>query len=69
MGIVTGLIYRDGPQAFTFIYEKWVGFVTAAVVMSIVQANLCYLASFRPGAILALGGNSGNIIYDVRILF
>ncbi|KAJ2918430.1 hypothetical protein MD484_g1922, partial [Candolleomyces efflorescens] len=64
MGIVTGLIYRDGPQSFTFIYEKWVGFVTAAVLMSIFQANLCYLASFRPGAILALGGNSGNIIYD-----
>ncbi len=25
-----------------------------------------YVMSFRPGKLLALGGNSGNIIYDVR---
>ncbi|KAF5341653.1 hypothetical protein D9611_001670 [Ephemerocybe angulata] len=64
MGIVSGLIYRDGPQAFTFIYEKWVGLITASLVMSFVQATLCYIASFRSGSLLALGGNSGNFLYD-----
>ncbi|KAF8896452.1 ERG4/ERG24 ergosterol biosynthesis protein [Infundibulicybe gibba] len=54
LGITTGIIYNYGPQAFTFFYEKWVGFAIA-----------CYIASFGEGKILALGGNSGNFIYDV----
>lgn len=64
-GITAGIIYRYGPQPLTFIYEKWVGLTTAAILMSIAQGLGCYLASFREGAILALGGNSGNPIYDV----
>lgn len=67
-GVVAGVIYRYGPQPLTFIYEHWVGLVTASIVMSVVQALWCYLSSFRQGALLALGGNSGNPIYDVRIL-
>ncbi|KAJ6513163.1 ERG4/ERG24 ergosterol biosynthesis protein [Mycena sanguinolenta] len=67
LGLTCGLIYRNGPQAFTFFYEKYVGFITAAIIMSIVQAVACYAASFRPGALLALGGNSGNFIYDFYI--
>ncbi|KAI0078209.1 ERG4/ERG24 ergosterol biosynthesis protein [Panus rudis PR-1116 ss-1] len=67
MGIVTGVIYRYGPQSFTFIYDKWVGFVTASLLMSVAQALFCYLGSFRPGRLLALGGNSGNPIYDFYI--
>ena len=35
--------------------------------MSVIQALACYVASFRKGALLALGGNSGNWIYDVRL--
>ena len=62
---MTGLIYRFGPASFTLIYEKWVGFVTASVLMSVGQALGCYLNSFRQGRLLALGGNSGNPIYDV----
>jgi hypothetical protein len=66
LGLTCGVIYRYGPQSFTFFYEKFVGFITASVIMSVVQGVGCYAASFRPGAILALGGNSGNPIYDVR---
>ena len=66
LGLTAGLIYRDGPQPLTFIYEKWVGLVTASILMSVVQGVGCYIASYRPGALLALGGNSGNPIYDVR---
>ncbi|CAL1713388.1 unnamed protein product [Somion occarium] len=64
MGLTTGFIYRFGPESFTFIYDHWVGFITASILMSVVQGLLCYLVSFRSGALLALGGNSGNPIYD-----
>ncbi|KAF9221728.1 ERG4/ERG24 ergosterol biosynthesis protein [Gyrodon lividus] len=67
LGITTGYIMRYGPQSFTFLYEKWVGFVTASLVMSVVQGLAVYAASFRKGALLALGGNSGNPIYDFYI--
>lgn len=64
LGLVSGLILRSGPGAFTFLYERWIGFVTASVLMSITQAVAVYAMSFREGALLALGGNSGNIMYD-----
>ncbi|KAH7882772.1 ERG4/ERG24 ergosterol biosynthesis protein [Phlebopus sp. FC_14] len=67
MGITTGYIMRFGPGSFTFIYNKWIGFVTASLVMSIVQALGVYAGSFREGALLAFGGNSGNPIYDFYI--
>ena len=65
-GIAAGVIYRDGPAPLTFIYEHWVGLQTAAILMSVIQAWWCYASSYRQGALLALGGNSGNLIYDVR---
>lgn len=33
--------------------------------MAVFQATYSYVTSFRKGSLLALGGNSGNIIYDV----
>ncbi|KAL0954524.1 hypothetical protein HGRIS_003491 [Hohenbuehelia grisea] len=67
LGITTGIIVRYGPEAFTFIYDRWVGFVTASILMSVFQATACYIASFQQGKLLALGGNSGNFIYDFYI--
>ncbi|EGN94675.1 hypothetical protein SERLA73DRAFT_187724 [Serpula lacrymans var. lacrymans S7.3] len=67
LGLAVGYIYRNGPQSFTFLYEKWVGFVTASLVMSVAQGLAVYVGSFRKGALLALGGNSGNFIYDFYI--
>ena len=66
LGIAAGTIYRDGPAPLTFIYEHWIGLQTASILMAVVQAVYCYASSFRSGALLALGGNSGNFIYDVR---
>ncbi len=66
-GISAGVLWRHGPQPFTIIYEKWVELLTASTLMSFALALGCYLASFRDGALLALGGNSGSFIYDVRI--
>lgn len=66
LGITSGYIFRYGPESFTFLYEKWVGFTTASVLMATAQGIYVYAASFRQGKLLALGGNSGNFIYDVR---
>jgi delta14-sterol reductase len=65
LGVTAGVILRFGPESFTFLYDKWVGFVTASLAMSIVQSIYCYSSSFYGGKLLALGGNSGNFIYDV----
>ncbi|KAH9481514.1 Delta(14)-sterol reductase [Psilocybe cubensis] len=64
LGITSGIIMRYGPESFTFIYHKWVGLLTASYAMSFAQATYFYIASFQEGKLLALGGNSGNIIYD-----
>lgn len=66
LGIASGIILRFGPESFTFIYYKWVGLVTAALLMSFLQATYCYISSFERGKLLALGGNSDNLVYDVN---
>ena len=65
MGLTAGVILRFGPESFTFLYDKWIGFVTASLIMSVLQSIYCYLSSFYGDKLLALGGNSGNFIYDV----
>lgn len=67
LGLTLGAIHHYGPESFTFTYEKWIGFVAASVLMSFAQAMLCYTLSFREGTLHAIGGNSGNFIYDFFI--
>ncbi|KAJ7451157.1 ERG4/ERG24 ergosterol biosynthesis protein [Mycena latifolia] len=55
LGLTLGTIHRCGPELFTFLHDNFVGFVTA----------YCYASSFRPGALLAIGGDSGNFVYDI----
>ena len=68
LGITSGIIYNYGPGAFTFLYERWIGFVTASILMATLQAIGVYAMSFQEGKLLAVGGNSGNFIYDVRFV-
>lgn len=68
MGIACGFVWQFGPQSLTFIYRRWLGFTTAALIMSVVQGILCYATSFIGNKLLALGGNTGNPIYDVSIV-
>ncbi|KAJ7037473.1 ergosterol biosynthesis ERG4/ERG24 [Mycena alexandri] len=67
LGLTLGNISLFGPQSFTFLHDKFLGFITASIIMAVVQAVACYAASFRQGALLALGGNTGNHIYDFFI--
>ncbi|KAJ8695605.1 erg24, C-14 sterol reductase [Pleurotus ostreatus] len=64
IGIAVAMIVYQGVESFTFLYRKWVGFVTASLLLSVIQAVYVYLASFQPGKLLSLGGNTGNPIYD-----
>lgn len=67
LGIAAAVIFRYGYQSFTIFYDHWVGFTTAALANSVAQGLLWYALSFREGKLLALGGNSGNPIYDVCV--
>lgn len=71
LGLTAGWIINFGPQSFTFIYEHWIGLCTASLINSFVQATWCYYISTKKTdeRVLALGGNSGNLIYDVGPLF
>src|SRR6266404_3740647 len=66
LGLAVGVIINFGPSSFTYIHDHWIGLVTAALFNSVVQAFVWYAWSFRPGHLLALGGNTGNHLYDVR---
>jgi hypothetical protein len=48
-----------------WVYEHWVGINVAAILVAFAVSIWVYLNSFEPGALLALGGNTGNTIYDV----
>jgi hypothetical protein len=50
-----------------FVYDHWIGLAFSSVMFSYVVALFVYIKSFAPGALLALGGNTGNALYDVSI--
>ena len=62
--ITAGIIYYKGPQGFTFLYDHFPGLIAASLVNSLVQAFYCYFVSFSQGKLLALGGNTGNHLFD-----
>ncbi|KAJ3316545.1 erg24, C-14 sterol reductase, partial [Gonapodya sp. JEL0774] len=64
---VATVTYFVGFSPFLWITDHFVGLMTASVVYCMVQAIYLYASSFRKGALLALGGNSGKFIYDFFI--
>ena len=58
------IIFIKGPASFTLLYDHFPGLLSAALVNSILQAVYVYAASFHGKKLLALGGNSGNPIFD-----
>lgn len=66
---MAGTILRGGPQSFTWVYEHFLGLITASIVYSVAQTLILYILSFRGDKLLALGGNSESHIYNVRLPF
>ncbi|KAJ1303034.1 hypothetical protein OPQ81_011235 [Rhizoctonia solani] len=66
LSLVATWIFTFGPQSFTFIYDHWIGLCTAVILNSVIHATYCYVMSTRneDKRLLALGGNTGNLIYD-----
>lgn len=48
----------------TFVYDRYLAFAVGATVLSFIMAVYLYAKSFRDGALLALGGNTGSPIHD-----
>ena len=66
LGITLGyLLHPGGVEKFTWVYDHWVPLMSASLAMSVIQATWVWAWSFASGELLALGGNSGNIVYDV----
>ncbi|CED85474.1 C-14 reductase [Phaffia rhodozyma] len=66
LGLVLGRIIHAGPQSFTFIYDHYLGLITASLAMSIAQALYCQAVSYwnTDERLMALAGNSGRFFYD-----
>ena len=54
--------YCDVPVSF--VYDHYLELAVAATLFSFLLSFYLYVRSFRPGALLSLGGNSENAIYD-----
>lgn len=66
LGLSVGIILQPGgAELFTYAYDHWVPLVSASFAMSVIQAVFVYVNSFYSGELLALGGNSGVVPYDV----
>ena len=48
----------------SFVYNNYLALATASFVVSFVLAVYMYFKSFARGALLAPGGNSGNMVYN-----
>lgn len=67
--LATGLaiiqIIKSGPHGFTYLADNWIPLLTSSLIMSTAQAIYLYAISFKGDRLLALGGNTGNLIHDV----
>ncbi|CAD6933241.1 unnamed protein product [Tilletia laevis] len=62
--LAAGWIVVLGPKSFGIWYDHWPTLVTASLANAVGQAVYCYASSFGNGKITALGGNTGNPIFD-----
>jgi len=64
---VRGGKLQFGRAPLVLLYDFHVELATAAIIGTILLSFYMYSKSFLPGAMLAVGGNSGNIFYDFFI--
>ncbi|KAI8089689.1 ergosterol biosynthesis ERG4/ERG24 [Halteromyces radiatus] len=56
-----------GLKPLLFVYDHFVGLAVSSILFSYIVALYVYIGSFTPGTLLALGGNTGNALYDYMI--
>lgn len=62
-GLVTASLIMSAAQ----VNSAWRCDAIKRLIERDAQAVGCYAASFVPGTMLAVGGNSGNVLYDVHL--
>lgn len=62
--ILFAVAYFGFNAPVSFVYKHYLSFAVSVMVLSVVLSMYLYLRSHRPNALLALGGNSGNALYD-----
>jgi hypothetical protein len=56
----------SGLKPLEYVYDHFVGLAFASIIFSYAISIAVYIGSFAPDKLLALGGNTGNAVYDVR---
>ncbi|KAF9915376.1 erg24, C-14 sterol reductase [Lobosporangium transversale] len=67
--LIAATVYTKGVKPFLFLYDHFLGLITASLVWTYGLSIFVYIWSFLPDSngqekILACGGNTGNMIYD-----
>ena len=62
--IVFAVAYFYFKVPVSYVYDHYLALATTTVVFSVLLSVYLYVRSFRPGSLLSLGGNSGNVMYD-----
>ncbi|KAG1176622.1 hypothetical protein G6F70_000817 [Rhizopus microsporus] len=68
--LIFGAIYflkSTGLKPLEYVYDHYASFALASILFSYLISLYVYLCSFGPNKLLALGGNTGNPIYDFMI--
>ncbi|KAJ3106148.1 hypothetical protein HDU97_006965 [Phlyctochytrium planicorne] len=67
-GLVAGSVYVYGLEPLLWIADHYLELALASIAVSLIQSLLLYVLSFRSSKVmLALGGNTGNVLYDFFI--
>ncbi|CAO3663389.1 unnamed protein product [Umbelopsis ramanniana] len=65
---MNAMMFRGaGINALGWVYDNYVSFCLASILTSFLVAGYVYYSSFKPGKMLALGGNTGTAVYDFMI--
>lgn len=62
-----GAFERFGPFPLSYAYDHFLELAVATALISVVLSVYVYARSFRPGTLLAEGGNTGIAVYDFFI--
>ena len=62
--VAFAVLYFHFKVPVSFVYHNFLSLAMAAMIFSLILSIYLYGRSFRPSALLSLGGNSGNVFYD-----
>lgn len=68
-GLTIGYLTRPGAiESFSWAYDHWCPLISTCLAFALIQNLYFWAQSYWSGELLALGGNSGYFVYDVRVI-